>query len=156
MINILLSLAIAAATFFGPLVFDETGRIGEKPGSFVAGGYFAERPVSCILDQNFSVTGDCAPRGQLLGKAVTATVAAAAVSAALSVIGLLPVVGRLTSLITIVAGAIAVITFGILAVRVYGLDGGSISQFRWGAFGMGGFGLLAVFAGLAGIRGHRD
>ncbi len=156
MIRILLSLAVAAACFFGPLFADTTGNIvGQGPGVLVSGEYFAVPTVDCLMAQTYSVTGDCAPNEGLLGLLITATVGLGLLSGALGVIGLLPLVGRVTSVITFLAGMIAIITFGMVLKDLMTTEGAIFTDIRWGTYAVGGFGLLTLFTGLGGMRGDR-
>ncbi|MEM9421969.1 MAG: hypothetical protein AAF986_05650 [Pseudomonadota bacterium] len=156
MIRILLSLAVAAACFFGPLFADTTGAIiGQAPGAVVTGEYFAAPTADCVLAQTFSLAGDCAPNGNILGLLVTATVGMGFVSAALGLVGLLPLVGRVTSVFTFVAGIVALATFGMILKELLGAEGAAFTDIRWGAYAVGGFGVLTLLTGLGGMRGDR-
>lgn len=157
MIRILLSLAIAAAAFFGPWMLDSTGKILEAGfNDPVMGSAFVDSTLACVGEMNFSMSGDCAPAYGLFGKLVAATIGLGVLSAALSIVGLLPLIGRLTSVVTIIAGAVAVVTFAWFAKELMTTEGAVFSDFRWGAYATAGFGLLAIFAGLSGMRGERD
>ena len=152
MIRILLSLAVAAAAFFGPW-FVETAE-GSRTGvrqDVIAGDFFAGDTVSCALAGTISVGGECAPAGGLEGTLVTAAVGLGVLSAALNVLGLLPVVCRLTSVFALAAGVAGVAAFGMVGVGVMGDSG--LGALRWGAYATGGFGLLLLLAGLSGLRG---
>lgn len=157
MIRILLSLAIAAAAFFGPMFADSTGGLTNgMPGAVIGGEYFASDTVGCVLAQNFdpqAYSEACAPKGGFLGMLVAATIGLGVVSAALSVLGLLPFVGRLTSVVTMIAGVVAVVTFAMVAKDLLTTEGAAFTDIRWGAYAMGGFGFLASLAGLGGMRG---
>ena len=156
MIRILLSLAVAAAAFFGPWFVEETrGAITGSREAVVLGDVFAGDTVACALSGTLSLSGACAPEGGLMGALVTAAVGLGVLSAALNVLGLLPVIGRLTSLFAIAAGAAGVAALGVVATSVMGEAG--LGALRWGAYATGGFGLLLVLAGLSGLRGdERD
>ncbi|WOI52520.1 hypothetical protein [Parvularcula sp. LCG005] len=158
MIRILLSLAIAAAAYFGPWIIDATGTItNSMPGATIEGMKFAETTADCFIDLTFSVSGDCAPGGGLMGQLMTYTVIAGVVSAVLNILGLLPVIGRVTSILTILTGALAVVTFALFAKDLLMIDGASLSDFRWGGYAVGAFGLLAALVGMSGLKGdeHR-
>ena len=156
MIRILLSLAVAAAAFFGPWFVETTqGSITGPREAVVLGDVFAGDTVACALSGTVSLSGPCAPQGGLMGTVVTAAVVLGVASAALNVLGLLPVVGRVTSLLAIAAGAAGVAALGVVSTTVMGEAG--LSALRWGAYATGGFGLLLVLAGLSGLRGdERD
>ena len=156
MIRILLSLAVAAAAFFGPWFVEETrGAITGAREAVVAGDAFAGNAVACALSGTIKVSGSCAPEGGLMGTLVTAAVGLGILSAALNVLGLLPVVGRITSLFAIAAGLAGVGALGVVAAGVMGEAG--FGALRWGSFATGGFGVLLALAGLSGLRGdERD
>ena len=157
MIRILLSLAIAAAAYFGPWLLDSTGQIlGASFTEPVLGSAFVDSTIGCLMDGKISMSGECAPAYGLFGQLVLATVALGVLSAALSVIGLVPLIGRLTSLVTIVAGVAAIVTFGWFAKEVFTTEQAAFSDFRWGAYATAAFGLITIFAGLSGLRGDND
>ena len=158
MIRILLSLAVAAAAYFGPWFVDAEDRLGEGSlNNVIDGKYYAESTVLCATEMNFSIEGDCAPQGDLLGKMVVATVGLGVISAVIGIVGLIPLVGRITSIVTLLAGLVGVVTFGLFAKDLMTSElGASLTQLRWGAYATAGFGLLTVFAGLAGMRGDGD
>ena len=156
MIRILLSLAVAAAAFFGPWFVEETrGAITGAREAVVLGDVFAGDTVACALSGTLSVSGACAPEGGLMGQLVTAAVGLGALSAALNVLGLLPVVGRVTSLFAIAAGIAGIAALGVVGASVMGEAG--LGALRWGSFATGGFGVLLALAGVSGLRGdERD
>ena len=152
MIRILLSLAVAAAAFFGPWFVEETrGAITGSREAVVLGDVFAGDTVACALSGTLSVSGACAPEGGLMGTLVTAAVGLGVLSAALNVLGLLPVVGRLTSLFAIAAGLAALAASGTVGASV--MDETGLGSLRWGTYATGGFGALLLLAGLSGLRG---
>lgn len=154
MIRILLSLAVAAAAYFGPWLQDSSNEILKSGVDAVAeGSDFVGDTVECLMDGTISMTGDCAPSHGILGQLMAVTIGLAALSAVLSIIGLLPLIGRLTSLVTIVAGVAAMVTFAWFAKELLTTEGAMFSNFRWGAYATGIFGILTLFAGLAGLRG---
>lgn len=156
--RILLSLAVAAAAYFGPWMLDSTGDIIQAgfQSDAIAGSAFVERTVECVMNGEMDWRGDCAPEFGLLGQLVGGTIALAVISAVLSIVGLLPLVGRLTSLVTILAGVAAVATFAFFAKEILTTEGANFADFRWGAYATGAFGLLTIFSGLSGIRGGND
>ena len=124
MFRILFSLAVAAAAFFGPWFAEPV--MGSRSGAgeaLRAGDIYAGATVRCLTEGRLSVTGDCAPAMGAEGALVTAAVVLGAASAALSVLGLLPFVGRVTSVVTLAAGAAAVLAFGAVGLGVTGAPG---------------------------------
>lgn len=157
MFRILFSLAVASAAFFGPWFAEPVTGTRSGAGEAVQGGqYYAGATAECLMAGTLSITGACAPAQGFEGTMVTAAVLLGALSAALNVLGLLPFVGRLTSLFALAAGAAAVIAFGAVAVGVAGTPGMVMADLRWGAFATGGFGLLCAVAGLKGIGGDQE
>ncbi|HNR78327.1 MAG TPA: hypothetical protein PKM48_14430, partial [Parvularculaceae bacterium] len=67
--------------------------------------------------------------------------------------GLIPVIGRLTSAITMIAGLIVIAAVGFFAMTMLGTDEG-IGGLQWGAYLGGGAGLLTLISGLSGMRGR--
>jgi hypothetical protein len=171
MIRILLSLAIAAAAYFGPWIVDKTGDITgpamadivlgddvdidrDQAGSLVADGeFFVGNTAQCWMDGRISISDECSPRGEVLGKLVAGTIIVGLISAVLSVVGLLPLVGRLTSIVTVLSGLLAIVAFGWFAKELVTTNGAMFTDFRWGGYATGVLGLLTVFAGMAGLRG---
>ena len=157
MFRILFSLAVAAAAFFGPWFAEPVTGTRSGAGEAVrAGDYYAGDTVACLIDGTLSVAGACAPAQGFEGLAVTAAVLLGALSAALNVLGLLPLVGRLTSLFAVAAGVVAVAAAGAVALGVAGTPGMALADLRWGAFATGGFGLLCVVSGLKGFGGDGE
>ena len=157
MFRILFSLAVAAAAFFGPWFAEPVTGTRSGAGEAVrAGDYYAGDTVACLMDGTLSVVGACAPAQGAEGLFVTAAVVLGALSAALNVAGLLPVVGRVTSLFALAAGAAAVAAFAMVAVGVGTTPGMAMADLRWGAFATGGFGLLCAVSGLKGLGGDRE
>lgn len=157
MFRILFSLAVAAAAFFGPWFAE--GVVGTRSGAGEAvrmGDYYAGGPVSCLMDGTISLGGACAPEHGIEGVLVTAAVLLGALSAVLNLAGLLPLLGRLTSVFVIIAGAAGVAAMIAVAIGVASTDGMMLSDLRWGAFATGGFGLICFGTGLRGLAGDRD
>jgi hypothetical protein len=157
MIRILLSIAVAAAAFFGPWFVEQADgvRTGARMET-VTGAYFAGPTVDCVRDGVFSITGACAPEQGLEGQIVTAAIALGVASAVLNIFGLLPLVGRLTSLFAIVAGLAGVAALAVVGIGTMQDLGASLSDLRWGAYATGGFGVLLAIVGLGGLGGDSD
>lgn len=155
MIRVLLPLAIAAAAYFGPWMVDTTGSILSDAYQAAAadGVAFAGSTAECAKDLKISLNGECEPEYGILGKLVAGTVLLSIVSAVLSIVGLVPLVGRLTSIVTVITGAMAIVTVAWFGKELLAVDGAVITDLRWGAYATGVFGLLTVFAGMAGMRG---
>ena len=154
MIRILLSAALAVGAFFGPW-FVEAVR-GARTGETLvvrAGDTFAGDTVACLMAGTLSLAGACAPPEALgfEGWSVTAAILLAAASAVLNVLGLLPVVGRLTSLLAVAAGIAGVVAFG--AVGFGAFSEGGIGTLRWAAYATGAVGLLLAVVGVRGLGG---
>ena len=157
MIRILLSLAVAGAAFFGPWFAElSTGSFSGTQEVVQAGEYYAGNTVSCLSEGRISVSGECAPDTGLAGWFVSAAVLLGLASAALNVLGLLPLVGRFTSLFAIAAGIAGVGALVSVALALMGADTATLGDLRWGAYATGGFGLLCGLAGMAGLNGDRD
>ncbi|MEM1409198.1 MAG: hypothetical protein AAGG79_00460 [Pseudomonadota bacterium] len=145
MIRIFLPLLLAVAAYFGPWTQDFAG-------SF-SGADSAGSTVDCFLDLEPGVTGPCAPTGAVLGqKLVGYTVIVGAGAAVLSVLGLLPLIGRLTSLAVIGAGLCAVAAAALIAVDVNGPNGAGFGAIGWGAYASIVLGLANIWSGIDGAR----
>ena len=157
MFRILFSLAVAAAAFFGPWFAEPVTGTRSGAGEAVrAGDYYAGNTVACLLDGTVSLGGPCAPAHGVEGLAVTAAVLLGALSAALNVAGLLPLVGRATSLFALAAGIAGVAALIAVGIGVASAPGMAMADLRWGAFATGGFGLLCAAAGLKGLGGDGE
>jgi len=154
MIRILLPLAVIAALLFAPIFSDEVN--GSDLGGqsvMLTGNDYVGNTVGCFLRGEFSLADECAPQGGNKGVAIFAAVFVSAVAAALGVIGLLPVIGRLTSLITTLAGIVVIAAIAFYVFQQMGSDEG-LEGIQWGSYLAGGGGLLTLIAGLAGVRGR--
>ena len=159
MIRILLPLAVIAAIYFGPIFTETTegSRSGvtetDRHGSDMIGN-----TVNCWIGGNFEIADDCKPAADMPsleteGMAIFAAVLSSAVAAGLGVIGLLPFIGRLTSIVTALAGVVTVAAVGFVVMSL-AQSGNGIGDVGWGSYVAGGGGLLTLIAGLAGIRGN--
>jgi len=152
--RIILPLAIFAALFFTPL-FSET-TTGSVTGETVtprSGQFFIGNTVDCFLKRDFSISGDCEPAGGMQGLAVASAAGISIVAAVLGVIGILPFVGRITSIVTLFAGVVTVGAMGYLILTMMGSSEG-FGGVQWGAYLTGGAGLLTLISGLSGMRGR--
>ncbi|MEL7485576.1 MAG: hypothetical protein AAGJ87_00005, partial [Pseudomonadota bacterium] len=67
MIRIVLPLAVIAAILFAPMFTETTvGSVSGETETARTGNYFVGNTVECFLGQNFSIAGDCEPKGGLL------------------------------------------------------------------------------------------
>ncbi|MEM9809719.1 MAG: hypothetical protein AAF788_00685 [Pseudomonadota bacterium] len=141
-IRILLPLILAVVAFFGPWL----GTYGFDLG---------EPTIGCLLDFQLSVSGACAPSGDLKQMLVTYTMILGGVGAVLSILGLLPLIGRLTSLVVMAAGlsGLAASVMFVLAM-VNGGQGFDVVGLGWGAIATGVLGLMTAVVGLGGVRGE--
>lgn len=155
MIRILLPLAVIVAVLFAPMyslsVNDPV--LGEQAAAPKTGYAFVENTINCWRGGEYSLKGDCEPKGGLKGSAIFAAVFVSGVAAALGVLGLLPVIGRLTSFITTAAGIIVIAAIGYFALTIIG-SSGDAENLEWGSYLAGGGGLLTLISGLAGMRGR--
>lgn len=154
MLRILLPLAVVAALIFGPLVAGETTSVGGiTKQATVTGMDYVGPSVECWKAGKYSIGDGCKPQGALKGSLVLAALLSSGIAAAFGVIGIVPFVGRLTSVITTLGGAIAMASMGAFALML--MSGGSNDHeaVQWGTYLAGGGGLLTLISGLAGMRG---
>lgn len=154
MVRILLPLAVIATLLFAPIFGAEPTEVGGivKPNTVTGMDYVGET-INCWTGGNYSISGDCAPQGGMKGLSIFAAVFVSAVAAVLGLFGLLPVVGRLTSAITTLAGVVVIAGIGFYILTNLGSDEG-IGGVQWGAYLAGGGGLLTLISGLSGLRGR--
>ncbi len=156
MTRIILPLAVIAAILFTPIyktpaAFDDVQ--GVETSNQVAGYALVKPAVSCWRSGKISVSGECEPKAELKGLGLAAAVGLSAVAAVLGVVGLLPLIGRATSFVTILAGLVTMAAIGFFGMTLLGADGGA-SRIEWGTYLAFGAGLLTLIAGLAGVRGR--
>ncbi|MEO0880370.1 MAG: hypothetical protein AAFY22_11750 [Pseudomonadota bacterium] len=155
MFRILLPVAVIAILLFAPIFTDQVEG-SDLGGSEVtlSGNAYVGNTVNCWIGQNFSISGDCEPKGGTKGLAIFAAVFVSAVAAVLGVLGLLPFVGRLVSIITSLAGVVVIAAIGYFVFTQMSTDEG-INGVQWGSYLAGGGGLLTLISGLSGMRGDR-
>lgn len=154
MYRIILPLLVVAAVIFAPMFSEVTvGPITGKETTPRSGNYFVENTIKCFQAKNFSVNGECAPKMGTTGMAVFAAIAASTIAAIIGVPGLLPFVGRATSVVTTIAGLVALGGMGYFIMTVMGAAKDS-AEVLWGSYLAGGLALLTLVAGLSGIRGN--
>lgn len=159
MIRIFLPLAIVAALFFGPMFTEQSkGELRGKTVSVVTGDYFIGNTVDCVRDLKLPVGKDCASTGELkgstlVGNALSWSALLAGLAAVLAVPGLLPFIGRMTSIVTVAAGVGALGAVGLFMSTVVGSEAG-LGAVQWGAYLAAGLALLTTISGLSGMRGR--
>lgn len=154
MVRVFLPLAVIAVLFFAP-IYNETVR-GSESGERVAtltGQYYVGPTIDCWLAKNFSLEDECAPRGGLKGTLIFGAIFVSGVAALLGFLGMVPVIGKLTSAITMVAGVVVVAAIAYYLLTQLGTDDG-LAAIQWGAYLAGGGGLLTLISGLSGMRGR--
>ncbi|GJL95841.1 MAG: hypothetical protein DHS20C05_22460 [Hyphococcus sp.] len=160
MTRILLPLAIVAAIFFGPMFSETTS--GAATGdrvSTISGEYFIGEAIGCLRNLTVPLGEECASDGMLnesnmVGKAMSWASMLAIGAAGLGIIGLLPFIGRITSIVTVVAGLGSIAAIGYMALTLMATDGLGLPSMQWGAYLAAAAGLLTTISGLAGMRGR--
>ncbi|MCA8887666.1 MAG: hypothetical protein KDA46_02475 [Parvularculaceae bacterium] len=154
MIRIILPLAVIAVLLFAPMYNETvTGSEFGKRTDTLTGYDYVGTTIDCWRNQDFSITGKCEPQGDLKGKLIFGAVFISAVAAVLGVLGLLPVIGRLTSAVTTLAGVVVIGAIGYYVLTQMGGDSGP-QAVQWGTYLTGGVGLLTTISGMAGMRGR--
>ena len=160
MIRIILPLAIIAAIFFGPMYSYESANpvSGQAEKSVVTGATFIEGAVGCVRNMKVPIGEECTSDAKINNSTTAGTFISYAASlsfaaALLGVVGLLPLIGRVTSFVTIASGLGALGAIGYFAMAMMGTSEG-LGALEWGAYLAGGLGLLTLIAGLSGIRGR--
>lgn len=153
MIRIVLPLAVIVLLLFTPLFSADTSEVGGivKPNTVTGMDYVGDT-LKCWTAGKFSIAGDCAPEAGNLGLAIFAAIFVSAVAAGIGVLGLFPIIGRLTSAITTLAGVVVIAGVGFYILSNIGGDHGGGVQ--WGSYLAGGGGLLTLISGLSGMRGR--
>ncbi len=159
MIRILLPLAIVAAIFFGPMfAVETTDPVRGESMSVVTGDYFIGNAVDCVMDMRLPLGEECATEGRMndgtiVGSALTWASVLCGIAAILGIPGLLPVIGRLTSVVTLAAGLASLGAMGLFMMGMIGSDAG-LAGVQWGAYLSAGLSLLTTITGLSGMRGR--
>lgn len=154
MVRIFLPLAVVATLLFAPIFGGEATEVGGiVKTNTVTGMDYVGATVKCWTGGNYSIEGDCAPVGDNLGLAIFASVFVSAAAAVIGLAGLIPMVGRLTSAVTVLAGVVVIAGIGYYILSNLGSDQG-IGGVKWGAYLAGGGGLLTLISGLSGMRGR--
>lgn len=163
MIRILLPAAVVLSMIFAPLykatLSDDFA--GDVEKSLTIADIYLKDPLACAKNMQFNpMTEGCKPTQVKDGGETTTTqswamygaAASSAVAAILGVIGLLPFIGRLTSLVTTLSGGVSTGAIGMFIFNLW--QNGSLDALQWGGWLAGGLSLLTVFAGLAGMGGN--
>ena len=154
MTRILLPLAVIAALLYAPIFAGATDTVaGIEKANTVTGWDYVGNTVDCFRNQNFSIAGECQPQGDKLGMAIFAAVFVSAVAAVLGIFGLLPFVGRITSVVTTIAGVVVIAAIAFYGLTQMNADEGA-AGIQWGSYLAGGGGLLTLISGLSGMRGR--
>ncbi|MEO1136424.1 MAG: hypothetical protein AAFW68_07425 [Pseudomonadota bacterium] len=160
MIRILLPLAIVAAMFFGPMYSYESDNpvSGREQLATVTGNEFMGGVVGCVRNLQIPIGEACASEGQVnesrnVSRLMSLAAVVALGAAALGVIGLLPFIGRMTSIITLAAGLAALAAIGYFIIAMMGTKIG-LGGVQWGAYLTAGLALLTTISGLSGMRGR--
>ena len=149
MIRVFLPLLLAVVAFFGPWT-------PEKGGAF-HGFDSAGSTVDCLLELEPSVTGPCAPEGNGLAQQLIGyTVLAGAGAGILSILGLLPLIGRITSIAVVGAGGVGLAASGMALMNLVGDNAIPFAEIGGGAYGSLVLGLAALWSGFDGIRHGND
>lgn len=159
MIRILLPLAIVAAILFGPMfAVETTDPVRGESMSVVTGDYFIGNAVDCVKAMKLPLGEECATEGRmndstLVGSAMSWASILAGLAAVLGIPGLLPFIGRLTSIVTVAAGLSALGAMGMFMAAMISSDAG-LGGVQWGAYLAAGLSLLTTITGLSGMRGR--
>ncbi len=159
MIRILLPLAMIAALFFGPMFSEESrGELSGKTVAIVTGEHFIGNTVDCVREMKAPIGEDCESTGELndstlVGDILSWSALLAAVAAVLGVPGLLPFLGRMTSIVTVGSGVAMLGSLGLFMTTMIGSEPG-LGAVQWGAYLTAGLALLTVISGLSGMRGR--
>ncbi len=159
MIRILLPLAIVAAIFFGPMFAETTS--GSATGdrkAIVSGEYFIGEAIGCLMSLKPPIGEECASDGKindslLVGNVLTWASLLSIAAAIIGVLGLLPFIGRLTSIVTIAAGGFSLGAIGLFMLTMMATPEG-LPGVQWGAYLAAGAALLTTISGLSGMRGR--
>lgn len=152
MVRILLPLAVIAVLLFAPIFGEAPTEIGGiTKSNTVTGMDYVSPTIDCFMGGKYAVSGDCAPKGGARGLVIFAAVFVSAVAVALGVVGMIPVIGKLTSAFTMLAGIVVVAAIGYYILANLGGEDGGV---QWGTYAAGGGGLLTLIAGLSGMRGR--
>jgi len=126
--------------------------------STVTGDYFIGNAVNCVRQLQLPLGEDCATEGRMndsmvVGSALSWASILAGLAAVLGVPGMLPFIGRMTSIVTVVAGLASLGALGLFLTNMLGSEAG-LAGVQWGAYLAAGLALLTTISGLSGMRGR--
>lgn len=160
MIRILLPLAFVAAIYFGPMYsYPSSNPVsGTDEYASVTGSEFIKNAIGCVRELKVPIGEECASEGKIdgstnVGDALSWASMLAVAAAALGVLGLIPFIGRLTSIITIGAGLGGLGSMGYFLLAMMN-TGEGLGAIQWGAYLAAGAALLTTISGLSGMRGR--
>lgn len=158
--RIILPLAMIAVLYFAPLytVVGSTPDAGSDEISRY-GSFFLGNAVDCMTQLKAPIGEECGFdkdffESPFVGHAINLSMLLAIGAAVLGVVGLLPVIGRLTSIVALAAGLAMLGSMGAMTLTLMGTDAG-LGAIQWGVYATAGLALLTVIAGLGGMRGNR-
>jgi hypothetical protein len=143
MIRIVLPLILIALAGFGP--WTDSGATGIT---------IADKTIGCVAELKLPTTAACMPEGALAQKLIAWTMVLGGAAAVLSILGLLPLVGRVTSIVVIAAGALGLgaAGYGIMGA----MEAGGVASTPWGVWATLVAALATAFVGFNGLRGEVD
>jgi len=160
MIRIILPLAIVAAMFLGPMYSypSDNPVSGRSEQSIVTGDKFIGGVINCVRKLEIPLGKDCASEAvinnsKLPSQAMSLAAIISLAAAVIGIFGVLPFVGRLTSVVTMVAGLSVLGAMGLFLVTMMGTKTG-LPAVQWGAYLTAGVALITTISGLSGMRGR--
>ncbi len=145
---------ILVGMLFAPLYTETiTSPVSGQEQNYSTSAFDILKPtVDCVMDQNFSVTGDCQPNQEGKGLALVGGVGAAAGAAVLALLGFVSIIRRSSAFLTMLAGLAVLGATGWIGYDVYQAGSDAVAQLGWGSYGAGAAGLIASLAGMLGMR----
>ncbi len=161
MFRIALPLLLAAALVFGPLytTTTEDSYAGEMTASKTASELYFSGAVDCAKNMKFDPRAEGCGHTEgtgALGMAFYATAASSVLAGVLGIVGLLPFIGRLTSIVATGAGGIGTGTLGYFLLDIMNNQAASFANIGWGGWAAGAFAVLTLIAGFTGMSGNND
>lgn len=160
MIRIILPLAIVAAMFLGPMYAypSDNPVSGRSEQSIVTGDKFIGGVIDCVRKLEVPLGKECASEAvinnsKLPSQAMSLAAIISLAAAVIGILGMLPFVGRLTSIVTMLAGLSVLGAMGLFLVTMMGTKTG-LPAVQWGAYLTAGVALITTISGLSGMRGR--